>query len=199
MDARELFTDAMVQNWGCGVRHGDWTRHYWQLEFVIAESNDCPYSDLEYWSEKEYRTCELCGKIHHTNEGGFVSFCQDATCIDLRKFFFLTGNKRPHLSLANQKTGSTRYQRVTWLRRKLAELYGNGKESYEMWSVYDVPIDYRIPMLLSMQIAREQIENIRTEGITDGAIDFVATKPEQRKQTEGCAADGNGGSVYQLN
>lgn len=197
MDARELFNDAVFRDWGCGERYGDWTKNYWELEYVIADTNGCHYSDLESYFNKDERTCELCGTLHDTNERGFISFCNNKTCADLRVFFYFTHGKRPHISIGNGKNGSTRHKRITWLRNKLSELYGRGGgQIYERYSVYSVPIDCRIAMLLSMQIAREQIENVTDSGNAVRSTDSDAAEPKQRKQAESCTTYASGGSIY---
>ena len=161
MNASEFFNANVFHYFSCGDgRYGDWTKSYWDLEFVTAELNGCAFTKLDEWGEAISRTCDVCGAENHTNEYGFVPFCSDATCSDVRSYFGFTSGKRPHL--ANGRKGSERDKRVTWLRRKLKDLY-------DVNSIYhsdEIPKDCRLPLLMSMMIAREQLEHNRIEGVS---------------------------------
>jgi hypothetical protein len=177
MNASEFFNSVVLHNFGSSSSYGDWTSSYWELEFVLAEVNDCNYSVLDDYATTQERTCDLCGTIHDTNEYGSINFCENETCNEVRRFFGFTSGKRP--IMAAGKVGSDRHKRVTWLRRKLTELYGT--ENSYLSRVYGHDLDCRLSMLISLQIVREQIEHQRITRTTGAAIDFDASEPEQRK------------------
>lgn len=191
MNPKELFNDVVLHYLGTSGSYGDWTHCYWELDFVIAEINKCYFSHLDNWKEKKDRTCELCGHVHSTNEFGSIDFCESYTCNELRQYFGFTKNDQRPI-IANGKIGSKREQRATWLRKKLKELYGNGSSS----TIYQMPLDCRLPMLLSMQIAREQIESLRTEGNVSDATCTNAEASEYGKQKTSTVSYGSCSSVH---
>lgn len=190
MNAKEFFNDSVLNNFGHSCSYGDWTKSYWDLEFVSAEMNDCAFTNFDEWGDKRSRTCEVCGTENHTNESGFVSFCSDNNCAEVRSYFGFTSGARPHL--ASGKKGSVRDQRVAWLRKKLKDLYAVNS----IYHADEIPLDCRLPLLISMMIAREQIEHQRTSGDAGEATCIDAREPKQREQTENHSAYGSSCSVY---
>ena len=192
MNPREFFNPEVMHYFTSGRDYGDWTKSYWDLEFVTATVNKNHYSIYEdEWTDgPEVRTCKLCGHVHDTNEFGVLEFCQNEVCKDIRAYFGFTSGQHPFL--ANGKQGSTRHQRAAWLRKTIRENYGDGN----LYSIYGLPIDCRLPALLSMQIVREQIEHSRTKRDADTTANFIETKPIKSKQRQGEVVDGNSGSIY---
>ena len=178
MNPADFFNAKVEHFFGYRGGYGDWTKSYWDLEFVTADINECSFSNFDEWGSKESRTCNVCGLENHTNREGSIWFCADATCQEVREYFGFTNGQRPQM--ANGKKGSKRDQRVSWMRKKLRDLYGVASIYY----ADELPIECRLPMLMSMMIAREEIENQRSKRDSDETNYFVACESEQREQAE---------------
>lgn len=120
---------------------------YWWLEFRIADEIGVYYSNLEE-TDKESRTCSICGALTDTTEYGRVStICSNNDCEKLRVFWGINESVDKFWHISGKK------EKSNWLRYRIKRTFHTG----QMLSV--IPKQLRFEFLLMAMIERLAYES----------------------------------------
>ena len=165
MNVTEIFPSGSAAEILEGRSSSEWKEileSVWYLLSSMADKNGDSYSDLDCYQLPRQRSCGICNQVNDTDENGQLPYwCFNPMCQEQRAFWGYNDDiRRPgRYCRVNGKTPDQRLcdkARSSWFAKHMKSTFGTS-------SLFDLPEDGRLTVLMSMTLERMALEQRSTD------------------------------------